>query len=245
MTYDDGPSPHTLIVLDHLKAKNVKGTFFVTGSAVLNNPDILKRTVAEGHQVAIHTWSHKPLTTQTTEEVISELKWTEKIIKEVAGVTTKFMRPPQGDYDDRIRFISKSLGYQIVLWDYDTFDWKSNDDPNFDLKWIAANFTIWAQNKTSGHISLEHDLYEKTANLAPEAIDIVMKAGWNLKDIATCINQPAYLESTTNTSAPPPTFDQNQNPNKPTTSPGQSISANNNSVYVWIISAVMFSIIFF
>ncbi|CAH1761462.1 10590_t:CDS:2 [Entrophospora sp. SA101] len=223
ITYDDGPSPFTTLILDHLKAKNVKATFFVIGSRVMGNPDILKRTFNEGHQIGIHTWSHKPLTTQTNEEVISELKWTEKVVKEVTGATPKFMRPPQGDYDDRIRFIAKSLGYNIAIWDYDTFDWKSNGDPTFDLNWITGNFTQWVTNKTTGHMSLEHDLYEQTAKMAPKAIDIVLNAGWNMKDVATCANLPAYIESTTNSSTPPK-LDQNPSTTKtsaPTTSPAQ------------------------
>jgi len=211
------------------------------------NAPILKRTVDEGHQVGIHTWSHTPLTTQATDVVIAELKWTEKAIKNVTGFTPKTIRPPQGDYDDRIRGIAKQLGYDIVLWDYDTFDWQSNANPSFDINWVTGNFSAWVQNKTSGHMSLEHDLYENTAGIAPKAIDIVLNAGWNMKTVSECTGRSAYLEAASTS----PKLDQSsssKNPTSPTAAPTNnpnSATRNNNNVFVGIISAVIFSIFFF
>jgi hypothetical protein len=227
----------------------------------MSNPDVLKRIAKEGHQIAIHTWSHTPLTTQTSEVIIAELKWTEQIIKEVAGVTPVWYRPPQGDFDDRTRFITKSLGYKTAIWDYDTFDWKSNLDPTFDLNWITGNFTEWVKDKSSGHMSLEHDLYEKTANIAPKAIDIVAAAGFNIKTVASCTNLSPYLETnvttgtTTGTATGTTTAKSNQyGTNSPSSSSTNTLSPsnkssfatkNNNNFFVGIICAIIFSIIFF
>ena len=52
-----------------------------------------------GHQVAVHTWSHPSLTTLTNEQIIAELGWTKKVIKDLLGVTPLYMRPPYGDIE--------------------------------------------------------------------------------------------------------------------------------------------------
>ncbi|CAJ0926693.1 17966_t:CDS:2 [Entrophospora sp. SA101] len=188
--------PFTPTILDYLGSKGLKATFFVIGSRATNHPDVLLRASKEGHQIGIHTWSHTSLTTQTNEVIIAELKWTEKIIKEITGLTPKYMRPPRGDYDDRVRNIAKQLGYKSVIWDHDTFDWMSQQDPTYDLNWIPANFTQWVNEaSTTGHVSLEHDLYQQTVGKAPKAIDIVIGAGFKIKTIANCTNELPYLES--------------------------------------------------
>lgn len=200
LTYDDGPSNNSLTVLDALDARGIKATFFAIGSRVYENPQILKKIVDSGHQIGVHTWSHTPLTSQSTEQIIAEVKWTEQAIKEAVNLTPKWFRPPQGDFDDRVRGILTQLGYKIAIWDSDTFDWHSVSDPTYDLAWIPGNFSVWVQNTTStvGHISLEHDLYEKTASKAAEAMDIVMKAKFNVQSLSVCLGdaQP-YAEQVT------------------------------------------------
>jgi hypothetical protein len=84
------------------------------------------------HQIAVHTWSHTALTTQTNEEIIAELGWSKKVIKDVLGVTPNMMRPPYGDIEyvlflvwsqwskfctsDRVRAISIAMGLTPVIW---------------------------------------------------------------------------------------------------------------------------------
>ncbi|CAG8437726.1 10131_t:CDS:2 [Ambispora gerdemannii] len=195
-SFDDGPSNNTLPVLDFLKSQGIKATFFVIGSRVIEYPDILNKTYAAGHDIAIHTWSHTKLTTQTNEQIIAELKWTEKAIKQVIGITPKFMRPPYGDLDDRVREIIKQLNYTAILWDSDSKDWTSIGAPSFNISWITGNFTIWSKNTTwnSGHISLQHDLYKQTAAEIPPSIKIVQNAGFTIKSVSNCIGRDPYQE---------------------------------------------------
>jgi len=65
---------------------------------------------------AVHTWSHPYLSTLSNEQIIAELGWTKKIIKDVLGVTPNMMRPPYGDIDDRVRAISLAMGLTPVMW---------------------------------------------------------------------------------------------------------------------------------
>jgi Polysaccharide deacetylase len=99
LTYDDGPAYHSTQLLDYLDQQNLKTTFFVVGSRVISFPQILQTEYISGHQIAVHTWSHPPLTTLTNEEIIAELGWSKKVIKDVLGVTPNMMRPPYGDIE--------------------------------------------------------------------------------------------------------------------------------------------------
>lgn len=74
------------------------------------------------------SWSHHALTTLSNEQIVAEMKWTEKAIEDATGYRVKYMRPPYGDIDNRVRFVLKKLGYIVVDWTGDTFDtndWKS------------------------------------------------------------------------------------------------------------------------
>ncbi|EXX74799.1 uncharacterized protein OCT59_004825 [Rhizophagus irregularis] len=209
ITFDDGPTEYTTGLLDFLDNTGDKVTFFVVGSRVYENPEILQRAAKAGHQIGIHTWSHPYLTSQSNEQIIAEFKWTEAAIKQAVGLTPKYVRPPYGDYDDRVRGIATQLGYKVVIWDRNTNDWMSEDDKSYQLTWIEGNFTEWVKEPaTTGHISLEHDLYKQTAERALIALPIVTKAGFSIKPISVCLGENPYVEdvslNTTTTTAPAP-----------------------------------------
>jgi hypothetical protein len=120
LSFDDGPSDSTPGLLKYLQEKQLKASFFVTGSQVVLYPDILKQEYDEGHQIVIHTWSHRALTSLSNEQVLAELEWTAVIIQDIIGVRPTYFRPPFGDLDDRVRSIGALLGLTPVLWNYDT-----------------------------------------------------------------------------------------------------------------------------
>lgn len=99
MTYDDGPGYYTSDLLHYLDEQKLKSTFFVVGSRVISFPSILQAEYMAQHQIAVHTWSHPALTTLSNDEIIAELGWTKKAIKDVLGVTPNMMRPPFGDIE--------------------------------------------------------------------------------------------------------------------------------------------------
>ncbi|PKK70912.1 glycoside hydrolase/deacetylase [Rhizophagus irregularis] len=200
LTYDDGPTNNTLRVLKALNDRGLKATFFVIGSRVFENPQILKQIVDSGHQIGVHTWSHTALTSQTTEEIIAETKWTEMAIKEAVNLTPKWFRAPQGDADDRVRGILSQLGYKMAFWNHDTFDWESNSDQTYDLNWITGNFSMWVQNTTAttGFASLEHDAFDKSSSKAEAAMDIVVNAKFAPQSAAVCSgDKQPYVENVT------------------------------------------------
>ena len=116
LTYDDGPALHTGTLLNYLDSVNLKATFFVVGSRAISYPALLQEEFMAQHQLAVHTWSHPEMTTLSNEQIIAELGWTKKIMKDVTGVTPTFWRPPFGDVDNRVRAIATAMGLKTSIW---------------------------------------------------------------------------------------------------------------------------------
>ncbi|KAI8917349.1 hypothetical protein BC831DRAFT_451184 [Entophlyctis helioformis] len=189
MTFDDGPSPNTAVILDALRARNIKATFFVVGSRVLQYPDVLLRTFQEGHEIALHTWSHADLATLTDDQVIAEILYNAQIVREVIGVTPRILRPPYGSVNDRVRTIITNLGLVIALWSFDSLDSVGGTTVG-ELTAQRA-----ALRPRIGTISLQHDLLPAAVNQAPPAMDAVVAQGHTTVTISACIGQPAYDET--------------------------------------------------
>ena len=124
LTFDDGPHPqYTAQILDILKEFGVKATFFVIGTNAEKLPELVEREMAEGHEVANHTYDHVYLKKVTDKEIQSEVTDSEAIITGIINRGTKLIRPPGGIYDDRLISVARDGGYKIILWSVDTRDW--------------------------------------------------------------------------------------------------------------------------
>lgn len=218
LTYDDGPAYYTPDLLNYLDQENLKSTFFVVGSRVISLPNTLQTQYMGQHQIAVHTWSHPPLTTLSNEQIIAELGWSKKVIKDVLGVTPNMMRPPYGDIDDRVRAISIAMGLTPVMWTrlsplatFDTDDF----DIHGGLTTVQSVLNNWEEimgNVTTmktGFIVLEHDLFEQAVQVAtgyilPDAL--ARKPPLTIQPVIECLNKPlkdAYIETNDNSTNPP------------------------------------------
>lgn len=157
------------------------------------------------------------MTTLSNEQIIAELGWTKKIIKDVLGVTPNIMRPPYGDIDDRVRAISVAMGLTPSMWTrvsptvtFDTGDFNIRDGTTVQqvlLNWegILGNVSTLS----SGFIVLEHDLFLQTVEIAtgyilPDAL--AHNPAFTIQPIVNCLNMPlsnAYIETNDNTTNPP------------------------------------------
>ncbi|KAG0319734.1 chitin deacetylase [Dissophora globulifera] len=215
LTFDDGPTPNTPALLQTLKANNVKATFFVMGSNVVRNAEVLKQEVAEGHHLASHTWSHHPLTTLSNEQIVAELKWTEKAVMDITGHRMKYMRPPYGDIDNRVRAVVKKLGYIVVDWTSDAYDSKDFAlNAGFTEATLSAAVTTMSNTlKTyganpgaKGIITLEHDLYPVTIEFAKRLIPVAVEAKLKVQSIAECLNDASPYQNGAGPIQPSPTI---------------------------------------
>src|ERR1700736_4871385 len=102
MTFDDGPSPETTPrLLDILKQRNIKATFFMIGQNAERNPEIVKRILVEGHEIGNHSWTHPQLAKLSDDRVTEEITKTQNAIKSAAGYTPTLLRPPYGSITAR------------------------------------------------------------------------------------------------------------------------------------------------
>lgn len=202
LTFDDGPSDVSPILYDFLKTTNQKATLFMIGSNVIKYPATVKRAYDEGHELAIHTWTHSYMTTLSNEQIVAELKWTELAIKEITGVSPRLFRPPYGDIDNRVRDIGTALGFTSVIWDHDTNDWMlAEKAPGFQADWIDGNFTEWiaeANTSSTGGLSLEHDIQRVTVDAAIKNLPGLQKA-YKVVTVGQCAGVPSYKESNATT----------------------------------------------
>ncbi|EPI9979339.1 peptidoglycan N-acetylglucosamine deacetylase PgdA [Listeria monocytogenes] len=153
LTFDDGPSSSvTPGVLDTLKRHNVKATFFVLGSSVIQNPGLVKRELEEGHQVGSHSWDHPQLTKQSTQEVYNQILKTQKAVFDQTGYFPTTMRPPYGAVNKQV---AEEIGLPIIQWSVDTEDWKYRNAGIVTKKVLAGAM--------DGAIVLMHDIHKTTA----------------------------------------------------------------------------------
>jgi peptidoglycan/xylan/chitin deacetylase (PgdA/CDA1 family) len=125
LTFDDGPDDRfTPMVLDILKHENVKATFFLVGRRAARRPDLVRRIVAEGHDIGNHSMTHPLLTKVTPVRLHAELEATDHLLRHLTGRPVTLFRPPYGAFDQPILQAAKALGYRTVLWDIDSLDWK-------------------------------------------------------------------------------------------------------------------------
>lgn len=127
LTFDDGPNPQTTPqVLDLLKQYGAKATFFVVGFRLDKYPDVVKREVAEGHEVANHTKNHVYFKgTVSKQRIAAEIGNMQQKIQAVTQQNCPWFRPPGGYYNDEVVRVAKQYGYTVVLWSWhqDTKDW--------------------------------------------------------------------------------------------------------------------------
>jgi peptidoglycan/xylan/chitin deacetylase (PgdA/CDA1 family) len=178
MTFDDGPHvTNTAKLLDMAAKRQIKLTFFVLGECVEQNPTVLQREVAEGHEIGNHSWSHPNLAKLSDDAVRSQLRRTEDLIVKTAGVKPKLMRPPYGELTKRQRMlVNREFGYKVILWDVDPLDWKR---PGSDV--VAQRIIAGAR---PGSIILSHDIHPPTIAAMPQVFDALLAKGFKFVTVS-------------------------------------------------------------
>lgn len=174
LTFDDGPNRRTTpLILDLLKQYDAKATFFVVGNRIHKYKDIIKREVAEGHEVANHTYNHIFFNQNIDQSVIAkEILQTQAELMETIGQTPHWFRPPGGFINERVVHTAKELGLTVILWSWhqDSHDWRQ---PGVDK---IVNTVV--RNARNGDIVLLHDSVKGSMQTV-EALDRIL---FSLKD---------------------------------------------------------------
>lgn len=177
ITFDDGPhGTNTPRLLDMLKQRKLRATFFMVGQCVAEYPAIVKRMVAEGHEVANHSWSHPQLSSMTEAFVREQLQKTHDAIIAACGVAPKTMRPPFGAFTARQRAWSHGeWGYRCILWDVDPLDWKVRNAEHVKNEIL--------KRAVPGSIILAHDIHKTTIDAMPETLDGLLAKGFKFATV--------------------------------------------------------------
>jgi peptidoglycan-N-acetylglucosamine deacetylase len=181
LTFDDGPhGANTPRLLEMLKQRKIHATFFMVGQCVTEFPDIVKKIVAEGHEVANHSWSHPQLSTMSEAGVREQIQKTHDAIIAACGVTPKIMRPPYGAFTARQRaWAHGEWGYQCILWDVDPEDWKVRNAEHVKNEILKA--------AVPGSIILTHDIHKTTVDAMPETVDALLAKGFKFVTVSELI----------------------------------------------------------
>ena len=124
LTFDDGPGPSTPDVLDALAREGVHGTFFVLGRQVDRHPAVVRRIVAEGHQLANHGYDHGILIFRGASHVADQLRRTERAAARAVGedAMTRLFRAPHGFRGPATAIGARRAGYRLAAWTQGVFD---------------------------------------------------------------------------------------------------------------------------
>ncbi|MFT7507668.1 MAG: peptidoglycan/xylan/chitin deacetylase (PgdA/CDA1 family) [Acidimicrobiales bacterium] len=156
LTFDDGPGPYTEQLLNILKKHKAKATFYVVGRRIKKHPELIRRMVAEKHQIGNHTWNHPYLTKISSTSIQRQILSTSNIVSVVTGgYIVRSFRPPYGSYSQRV---INNVGIIPTMWDIDTLDWKYRNRNR-----IAAI----ANRAVAGDIILLHDIHRETVAAVP------------------------------------------------------------------------------
>lgn len=169
LTFDDGPSSeYTPLLLDGLRERNVKASFFVIGSNIEKEggEEIIRRIYEEGHLIGNHTWHHVDLSDLSTEDAWKELEMTDSLIKAITGEETALVRPPFGEFPRSMEEPDKLY----VKWTVDSRDWVTKDTQEIVRKVVT--------DTEENDIILMHDCYETSVEAALQIIDTLSERGY-------------------------------------------------------------------
>jgi peptidoglycan-N-acetylglucosamine deacetylase len=169
LTFDDGPIPGTAKLLDILKAHKARATFFLIGQEVAKYPEIVRREVAEGHQIGNHTWDHSDLSKLSDAALEAQLAQTQDVIKKASGVTPVVLRPPYGSTNARVKAMARKYKLAQTTWAVDPFDWKDHDSAKVQQRVVDG--------AARDYIILMHDIQPTTVDAVPKILDQLAAKG--------------------------------------------------------------------
>ncbi len=186
LTYDDGPSDSTPLILDTLEKYGAKATFFVVGrDQVEYHQETLIRAYNDGMEIGSHTYDHRILSKSTKEEIWETMRKNDELLDSVIGFRPTIMRPTGGGINDTVR---EAIDRPMILWNIDTLDWKY-EDKDMVVSTVKAEVH-------PGAIILMHDLLETTGDstwqATAELVPWLMEQGYELVTVTDMAKAYGY-----------------------------------------------------
>lgn len=178
----------TQTLLDILKEKDVKSTFFLVGFWAEKYPESVKAIAEAGHDVGNHSDTHPHLPKLEKEKIVSQIEDCNKKIENSGAPRPILFRPPYGDYNNSVVETTNELNMHCIQWDVDSLDWK---DPSAD------EMVKRIKNKIKpGSIILMHNGAKNTPEALPKIIDMIKNEGYQIVPISEIIYKENYVIDT-------------------------------------------------
>ncbi len=182
LTFDAGyENGCTAQILDTLKEHGISAAFFLVGNYIQQNPDLVRRMVAEGHTVGNHTMHHYDMSKISDADAFQkELEDLEELFQQTTGQEMeKYYRPPQGIYSESNLRNAQKLGYRTVFWSLAYVDWKNDDQPTAD-----AAFSKLIPRIHPGAVVLLHSTSKTNAQILDELLTKWEDLGYSFAPIS-------------------------------------------------------------
>ncbi|EGJ46404.1 hypothetical protein HMPREF0866_01424 [Ruminococcaceae bacterium D16] len=168
LTFDDGPRADTTgWLLEQLELREVPATFFMVGSRIPGNEELIRQMKEQGCQIGVHTYDHVDVTGLSQTDFDLQIGKTRTLLREILGEGNYWLRPPYGFVDQGVRTWSDG---PIILWSVDPEDWKDHD-----VERIVASVV---ERVEDGDVILMHDIYQSSAEAAIRIVDALEEKGF-------------------------------------------------------------------
>ena len=168
LTFDDGPHQTcTPALLNGLKQRGVKATFFLMGENIAGKEPLVQRMQAEGHLIGNHGYRHIQMTKEEAEQACADIEQTEKLIQSITGKRPEYLRPPYGDWNEQLEC---RVNLTTVLWNVDSLDWKFQNTDRIVRR--------VEKDVNDGDIILMHDIFPTSVEAALRIVDDLQKRGY-------------------------------------------------------------------
>lgn len=186
MTFDDGPHPtQTPRLLDMLRERQARATFYLIGNRVVQYPEITRRIADEGHEIGNHSWSHPFLNQHSDRSVMREIDRTTDAIYQATGRPPVTFRPPYGAFSQRQRrWLHGQRNLPTILWSVDPQDWRR---PGAN---VVANRIL--SHAHQGSIILSHDIHRPTIDAMPQTLDGLAGRGYHFVTVSQILGWPLW-----------------------------------------------------
>ena len=175
LTFDDGPSGRfTRRLLDGLKKENAKATFLLCGYRVEIYPELTERILAEGHEIGLHGYSHKPMEQMYLGEITGELEKTMALLPE--GTQVRYLRAPGGAVSGQIRQAAEAAGLGLLLWSVDPRDWATEDTRAIEAAVLDS--------VRDGDVILLHDMTDSSVDAALSLLKKLRSQGFRFVTVS-------------------------------------------------------------
>lgn len=179
LTFDEGyENGYTSKILDVLEATHTPAAFFVTGPYLEGQTELIERMRDEGHIVGNHTVNHVNLAKSEVDTIKKEISALSDRAREKYGIEMKYMRPPEGQWSQRVLAVAQDMGYKTVLWSFAYKDWDINMQQG-----AAHAFDSVTPYLHDGAIILLHAVSSDNADALEDIINYAKEKGYTFKSL--------------------------------------------------------------